>query len=140
MRIHTLSRSARKQKAEECQTLQPGSKCPCSALWGSCPCTHSLLDTLGPVWSQPGQQAHQLPQEPPDLPHSPGTLQALAQGTCFVNQDLPSPYTSLGTHADGCPASQDSQPVPVHAPSTCFTLKLHLPRGEHSPAGRFCSP
>lgn len=141
MRIHILSCSARKQRAEECQILQPGIKYPCCALWGSCPCTHSLLDTLGHIWSQPGQQAHQLPQEafwPAPLSRNmasfssrhifcePGPATHFTPALALLLMDVLLPRTHSQSHS-ACTASASP-------------LKLHLPRGEHSPAGRFCSP
>lgn len=136
MRIHILSCSARKQRAEECQILQPGIKYPCCALWGSCPCTHSLLDTLGHIWSQPGQQAHQLPQEafwPAPLSRS---MASFGSRHIFCEPG-PATHSSLGTSADGCPSSQDSQPESQCMPSICFTPETASPQRRAQPSRSF---
>lgn len=140
LRIHILSCSARKQRAEECQILQPGSKCPCCALWGSGPCTHSLLDTLGPFGASLASRHTSCHRKPPGLPHSPVALQALAQGTFCEPGAAPhfTPALTLLLMDVLLPRTHRQS----HRACLAFAspLKLHLPRGEHSPAGRFCSP
>lgn len=112
---------------------------PGCASWGSCPCTHSLLDTLGHLWSQPGQQAHQLPQEasqPAPLSRSTasfgsrhmfrelGPAPRFTQALALMLMDVLLPRTHSQRHS-ACPAQ---------SPSTCFTPETASPLRRAQPS------